>query len=186
MAGIALRPIGSIEPWVIEGLSQGLAETFGPAVEIKGELALPDHAYNPSRRQYLSTSILDMIKGLDPDDGKTLGVVDVDLYAPGLSFAFGIADLASGVAIISLHRLRQGLYGLPRDDALFAERALKEAVHELGHTCGLRHCRDANCVMYFSNSLSDTDRKGAVFCEGCLKRLEELKGVGTDGGGPAK
>jgi predicted Zn-dependent protease len=31
--------------------------------------------------------------------------------------------------------------------ALFAERALKEAVHELGYTFGLGHCGNPRCVM---------------------------------------
>ncbi len=52
-------------------------------------------------------------------------------------------------------------------------RALKEAVHELGHTYYLSHCADAKCVMYFSNSLADTDIKGAGFCKRCQQRLGE-------------
>ena len=54
----------------------------------------------------------------------------------------------------------QEFYGLPRDENLFRERALTEAVHELGHTYGLGHCPVSTCVMHFSNSLHDTDLKG--------------------------
>ena len=49
--------------------------------------------------------------------------------------------------------------------------ALKEAVHELGHTLGLAHCPNAKCVMHFSNSLADTDRKGSVLCPVCQRRV---------------
>ena len=104
---------------------------------------------------------------------KCLGIVDVDLYAPGLNFVFGEADISSGVAIISLHRLRQERYGLPKDERLFQDRAIKEAVHELGHTFYLSHCKDVKCVMHFSNSLADTDIKGASFCHKCQQRLKE-------------
>jgi archaemetzincin len=48
---------------------------------------------------------------------------------------------------------------------------VKEAVHELGHTLRLAHCSNAGCVMYFSNSLDDTDRKGDTYCERCVARL---------------
>jgi archaemetzincin len=50
-------------------------------------------------------------------------------------------------------------------------RTLKEANHELGHTFGLHHCENV-CVMKFSNSLADTDKKPAIFCDTCLKNLQ--------------
>ena len=43
--------------------------------------------------------------------------------------------------------------------------------HELGHTQGLGHRADTGCVMAFSNSLVDTDRKGKSFCSCCTQRL---------------
>jgi archaemetzincin len=49
---------------------------------------------------------------------------------------------------------------------------VKEAVHELGHTLGMEHCPDRSCVMYFSNSLADTDRKGEAYCSRCAARLK--------------
>ena len=63
------------------------------------------------------------------------------------------------------------------DDALFLQRAVKEAVHELGHTCGLGHCRNPRCVMFFSNTLHDTDVKGPGFCTACRDKLNR----GTSG-----
>jgi archaemetzincin len=75
----------------------------------------------------------------------------------GLNFAFGLAT--DRKALISLERLRPEFYWMPEDDDLFECRALKEAMHELGHVLGLNHCPDRNCVMYFSNSIPDTDVK---------------------------
>jgi archaemetzincin len=98
---------------------------------------------------------------------RVLGVVDVDLYATDLNFVFGEADPKEGVAVISLARLRQEFYDLPPNQALFQERTLKEAIHELGHTYGLGHCPDSTCVMHFSNSLEDTDKKSWRFCNKC-------------------
>ena len=56
-------------------------------------------------------------------------------------------------------------------DSVWLPRALKEAVHELGHTLGLAHCPDAGCVMHFSNALVDTDRKGHRLCVVCERKL---------------
>jgi archaemetzincin len=102
---------------------------------------------------------------------RLLGLVDLDLYTPGLNFVFGQASMGGREALIALPRLRQSFYGLADDEALFHERAIKEAVHELGHTYGLGHCPDATCVMHFSNSLPDTDFKGKGFCAVCKAAL---------------
>lgn len=80
-------------------------------------------------------------------------------------FVFGIAS-PGGACVVSTARLAIGA-----DDALFRARLLKEAVHELGHTLGLEHCTDPGCVMHFSNSLADTDRKGAACCRRCTARI---------------
>jgi len=54
---------------------------------------------------------------------------------------------------------------------LFLRRALTEAVHEVGHLLGIGHCPQPTCVMHFSNSLYDTDRKGPTFCSRCQEFL---------------
>jgi archaemetzincin len=128
----------------------------------------PAYAYNARRRQYLSSAILKRLRDLTlPDAERCLGIVDLDLYVPDLNFVFGQASLNGHEAVIALPRLRQSFYGLPDDEALFHQRAVKEAIHELGHTYGLRHCPDSLCVMHFSNSLHDTDVKSARFCQRC-------------------
>jgi archaemetzincin len=43
-------------------------------------------------------------------------------------------------------------------------------VHEIGHATGLKHCYNARCPMYYSNSVFDTDNKFSNFCESCEKR----------------
>jgi len=95
----------------------------------------------------------------------------MDLYVSSLNFVFGLADQENRRAIIALPRLRQSYYGLPDDTDLFKQRALKEAVHELGHVFGMRHCDDRRCVMAFSNSLADTDCKSHDFCSRCRRQL---------------
>jgi archaemetzincin len=102
---------------------------------------------------------------------RVLAVVDVDLYATGLNFIFGQADTVAGTAVISLYQLRQEYYGMLPNEKLFWDRAVKEAVHELGHTFSLDHCQNEKCVMHFSNSLADTDWKQAAFCSLCRPKL---------------
>lgn len=88
-----------------------------------------------------------------------------------MNFVFGQVSIGGKTSLIALSRLRQKSYRLPKDERLYYSRAVKEAMHELGHTFGLGHYKKREYVMYFSNSLADTDYKGKEFCEDCLNKL---------------
>ena len=171
---IYLIPIGKVNEAILEGLISALSGRFGMPCEIGRPLAKPQYAYNARRRQYHSSPILDEIsKSVPADATRVLGVTELDLYVPELNFIFGQAQMPGRRAVISLARLSQEFWGLPEDRKLLMSRAIKEAVHELGHTFGLEHCPDPGCVMHFSNSLADTDKKGPNFCPRCTKLLEQ-------------
>ncbi|HDD35370.1 MAG TPA: archemetzincin, partial [Candidatus Desulfofervidus auxilii] len=122
--------------------------------------------------QYLSAPFLKALMKEKKEDELILGIVEVDLYTPGLNFIFGEAAILAGVAIIALARLHQSFYGLLENEELFKSRTLKEAVHELGHLFGLPHCSNPRCVMHFSNSILDTDKKSAFFCDNCKRKIK--------------
>ncbi len=165
---------------ILSSIREGLLRVFrGSLCSISTEtFPIPRIAYNTSRRQYLSTIILRGIKDYvarirrEEAFNKVLGVADADLYVPGLNFIFGEAECPGEAAIISLHRLRPEFYGEPSNQDLFIDRAVKEAVHEIGHTLGLRHCPDSTCVMHFSLHIGMTDRKRREFCEVCRLKVE--------------
>ncbi len=165
---VSILALGSIDQAVLEDIAARLRRTFPFSIRMGKELQHPEGAYDAQRRQYQAPILLKNMK--ERKAGKSeliLGVTDVDIYAPGLNFVFGVADVTAGVVLISLARLREEFYGHRPDQRLFQERSSKEAIHELGHACGLDHCVDAGCVMYFSNSIKDTDRKGSGFCSRC-------------------
>jgi len=176
---IYILPIGSIEQPILRLLSKEVSANLQCRCKVIGNLDEPDYAYEPARGQYSSAKILKDI--LDNEQlcssskgmGKILGVVDVDLCTPILTFVFGEAQLGGKAAIVSLCRLRQEFYGLPPNDELLVQRAKKEVLHELGHTFGLVHCPNPRCVMYFSNSLRNVDGKTVHFCSSCSRLLTE-------------
>jgi archaemetzincin len=160
---LTIVPIGAVQADDLDALSNMLS-TAGFDVSIGAALDLPKAAYDPARDQYGAEALLYAIRRRTP--GLVLGVADVDLYAAGLNFVFGIAEAPDGPAVIGLRRLRTGA-----NERKYRDRMIKEAVHELGHSLGLGHCPDPACVMYFSNSLTDTDHKNRRFCDQCNRRL---------------
>jgi archaemetzincin len=123
---------------------------------------------------YLATTIIkDNTGPYDLKNTIILGICSFDAYSSGLNFVFGQASLTRGVAAIYLPRLRQEFYGIAADISNFIERVLKESIHKVGHTFGLAHCPKQSCVMHFSNSIVDTDRKAKDFCNACSSKLHQ-------------
>ena len=99
------------------------------------------------------------------------------MFIPILTFVFGEAQLQGRAAVVSTARLvAPGFGSAQARAALLAGRLEKEAVHELGHTYGLLHCREPRCAMARSASLKDVDAKGPALCRDCRSRFAESSG----------
>lgn len=169
---IGILPIGQVAPDVLAGLGEGLIKIFPDATchVINDMLPVPPQAFDKKRNQHNSSIILNKLRIYAAAHGEfnqILGVVDVDVYSSGLNYVFGEAYAPGKAALISLWRLKPQFYGENAGTEVFTARVLKEAVHELGHTLGLGHCPRGLCVMHFSNSIFDTDKKQTFFCGQC-------------------
>ena len=169
---VLLIPTGDVETEVLEYVRLGLSDVFKCPVEVEMSEPSPGYAYDVERKQHRSAMIIERLGGTVPAHSAGLSIVEVDLYAPGLTFVFGEAEVSGKAAVISVSRLRPSFYGLPSDNTITCKRALKEAVHELGHVAGLRHCQEPDCVMVFSRDVAASDDKGWRFCSSCLKTIQ--------------
>lgn len=168
MKRIQLLPLGCVGQEHLADLAEGLAREFLIPCEILPAMEEPSYAFNITRQQYSSTEILASLALRDsPDTWRLVGVTALDLYIPILTFVFGEAQLGGKAAVVSLHRLRDEFYGLPPNLPALRGRALKEAVHELGHTLSLAHCDDYQCVMSASHGIELVDLKTSRFCATC-------------------
>ena len=178
---VELLRIGRVGWPVLEAVSSGLEEAYEGLLELyvsDAVLPVPAHAFDKRRYQYCSSIILAFLReNYRPEGDKVLAITHVDLFVPRLNFVFGEAECPGRFAIISTCRLRPEFYGDPPNELLFLERCVKEAVHEIGHTLGLRHCSNPRCVMFFSNSIWDTDRKGARPCRRCMEEVRRIIGL---------
>ncbi len=157
-----------------ERLDQKLIEIFRLPVIWLPDRSVPYRAYNLQRNQFLGDLFLLDLANIRDESDLALGIVPYDLYEEGLNFVFGVASSHTKTAVVSTYRLYNSFYGLPEDPDLFTDRVIKEAVHELGHVLGLGHCLNPECVMYFSNSIYDTDRKSYYFCRNCYEKIKSI------------
>jgi archaemetzincin len=178
---VHLRWSADVEPAVAELLPERLAQVLACPVRQDGGFSLLAEEFHAGRRQYRASTVLRRLRPLRPAGACLLAVTGDDLFAAGLNFVFGEADVRGGCAIISLARLRAPYLGFALTTERLLRRTLIEAVHEVGHLLGLDHCPQSDCVMHFSNSLADTDRKTPDFCPRCRQALR-----GTPGSAPTE
>jgi archaemetzincin len=160
--------LGFVEPGLLHALATRLAAR-GFQVALGGERAVPSDLFDGRRRQWRAEPLLSLLSR--KPGGRVLGVTELDLYAEGTRFVFGIGQRPGRAAVVSLHHLRSHA-GAQRVLA----RAFKEAIHELGHGLGLPNCANTRCVMLASQELADTDRKSSEPCRRCSPAWSRVLG----------
>jgi archaemetzincin len=170
---IYLAPLGDGVMEHLQGIAENIREQFGLEVKITENQGSPDYALHAVRKQYNSNLIIKRLLEICPQDAvKLLGVTNLDLFSPIFAYVFGEAQFRGKCAVVSSYRLR----GNPNDGSAhgflqLAHRLEKEVVHELGHTFGLAHCADPDCVMNYSVGVQSADRKFAFFCRACRETM---------------
>jgi archaemetzincin len=168
MKSVYLKVIGHTQAALLETLRESLCGLMAVPVKIIEQYESPQYAFDPKRNQYYARKIIERLMATIPHDcEKLIGVTDIDLCTPVLTFVYGEAQLNGTIALISSYRLRPEFFNLAPNDTLLGDRMTKECIHELGHCYGLFHCNDTHCVMFFSNSVVSIDNKRKDFCRKC-------------------
>lgn len=145
----------------IQFIQRALVSTYENVLDVifEGELKLIEEAYYPQREQYNADILLQHLLKTKKKD-TALWVIQKDLYCSGMNFVFGYAMYHEG-AVLSTYRLST------------PKLIEKEAIHEVGHIMGLRHCSN-HCIMQFSNSLWEAKMKSSYLCKSCKRKLTSL------------
>ncbi len=173
--GIAVWWIGegAFEPDLLGVVCERLVAEFGCDVRLVDGPTRPAGTRDPRRGQHSSRAVLTWLLSQVPAGERVLGITDVDLFIPILTFVFGEAQLEGTAAVVSVARLVDHA-----DRRRTALRLATESVHELGHTFGLVHCgaiegtgrHAAPCVMSRSASVRTVDEKSLRLCPACRAR----------------
>lgn len=172
---VLLVPLASFPDDLIDAVEEGLREELDVETQRLEPVALPASAYYQPRRRYRADELLVFLKGLvggkEPGT-RILGMTEVDIsttkgpyYDWGI---FGYAEMPGQAAVISSKRLRRRA----RDAEHLRFRVVTTAIHEIGHTFGLPHCREKRCVMQDAEgSIANTDSSTGHLGAGCRAKL---------------
>jgi archaemetzincin len=119
-------------------------------------LSLIPTAYNSQRKQYNASSLIEYMTR-SKGTGIALWLVDQDIYTKELDYVFGCAARDYG-AVVSTFRLKKD------------EHVLKEAMHEVGHALGIKHC-NGRCYMRSSYTVEEVEMKPYRLCDNCKELL---------------
>jgi len=147
---------------LLDRLTTILARRLGVSCHVRDEVLGIAFAEDGVRGQYYSSM------QAPPAGHVVLAITAADLYVPVLTFVFGEAQLGGPRAIVSTHRLSEEFYGQSGDESKLSVRLAKEALHEIGHTQGLRHCDNWRCAMASSHAVERLDLKEAQYCRRCM------------------
>jgi len=173
---IFIAPVKFHNTLLLQNLVYELSRRFSSDVEVIDLRLNIDNFFSHERKQYFSTQIIaEAMKLTDSYNGKVVILTDVDIFVPALTFIFGEAQLNGKHSILSVCRLYEEFYSNASDKNLLLSRTIKEALHELGHCYGLRHCLDWDCVMHSSPGIEEVDIKGISYCRNCVSSIEGYK-----------
>lgn len=173
---VAIQPLGGIDAARVNTVAACLERNFAVRVMILPARPLPRSAFYRPRRRYRGERLLAWLDSHRPARAsKILGLMSSDLSAtkgPVYDWGImGVANLSGHAGVVSEYRL--GRHNAPA--SVVARRIRQVALHELGHTLGLPHCRAPHCIMNDAEGgIGAVDESSGAFCPDCREKLKGL------------
>jgi len=171
---IAVVPLGDSDGGLLQIVADSLQGVLRLPVDLKSAIPLPEDSFVASRGQYNAMAIIKHLAEVYADGYlKVIGITAQDLANPILTYVFGEAYMNGVSAVMSSFRLWAGTGNQTVSREHFLERAVKVAIHEIGHTFNIPHCHTDRCVMRSSHNLIELDQKLNYMCGYCELFLAE-------------
>jgi archaemetzincin len=159
---IMLLPLGKINNATVKNIFDSLKQIFPDVVLMKKEL-MPAFAYTGApRHRYRADTLIHWMNRRAKENEVFLGITSFDISSTkkdtpdygimGLGFRPGNACVASDFRV----KIKSNFF--------------KIAIHELGHTAGLKHCPEKTCFMRDAESHDPTGEE-KEFCKLCKNYL---------------
>lgn len=162
---ILVQPFKDLKPESVKFITTEIKKVY-PNVKVLDPIDLPKNAYYNERKRYKADSIIKFLSEKTKKGFVTIGLTSKDVSTTkGKIKDFGIMGLGyrpGKSCVASNYRLNKEKL----DEQLF-----KIAIHELGHTQGLKHCPEKTCFMRSAEGKNPTDEE-TDFCPKCKTFLK--------------
>ncbi len=156
-----IQPLGQLSIQKTRNIERSLKQYFRGQIVINVAIPLPTKAASSIVRKYHAPKLLQYLSTKTTGKSIILGVTEMDICMnkngnPNFGI-FGLGQRPGNSCVISTFRLT-------RNNT--SEKIIKVALHEIGHTQGLPHCRTPSCLM---SDLKGCDRFNEMtkFCIPC-------------------
>ena len=161
---ILIQPFEDVKPKQLAEISENIRKIY-PKIKILEPIDFPKNAFYQPRNRYRADSIIKYLRIKTPNNCVTLALTNKDIsVTKGKVADFGVMGLGyrpGNACVASSFRLN------PKNKN---EQFYKIAIHELGHTQGLKHCPDKTCFMRDAEGKNPTNEE-KDFCQNCKKVL---------------
>ncbi len=164
---VCLYTLGNVSTNLREAMFDSLKAHY-PKCKYVGNIALDRKALTTKRKdhvRYRANLLNEQLKAFKSDSTIVIGLTQVDIGLDNFrnrphSGIMGLASgIGTGIAVFSSYRPHG--YG----------QLFSVMLHEIGHTQGLRHCHDTNCMMQNANG-GNPFAKTNSFCDKCKKYMK--------------
>ena len=161
---ILIQPFEDVKPKQLTEISENIRKIY-PKIKILKPIKFPQNTYYEPRNRYRADSIIKYLRTKTPNNCVTLALTNKDIsVTKGKVADFGVMGLGyrpGKACVASSFRLNTKNKN---------EQFYKIAIHELGHTQGLKHCPDKTCFMRDAEGKNPTNEE-KYFCQNCKKVL---------------
>ena len=161
---ILIQPFEDVKPKQLAEISDNIRKIYSK-IKILEPIDFPKNAFYQPRNRYRADSIIKYLRTKTPENSVTLALTNKDIsVTKGKVADFGVMGLGyrpGNACVASSFRLNTKNKN---------EQFYKIAIHELGHTQGLKHCPDKTCFMRDAEGKNPTNEE-KDFCQNCKKVL---------------